>query len=103
MEQRDDRQLSGENHMDGAYVNGHIREKNKKEDRVDRRLAENQRPDKRCVFVMSQRAEIDQNKTIGGVKTLTFVIKSEFGRVRDCESIQNFPFLSLYIVLFCYL
>lgn len=77
MERRDDRQLSGEIHMDGAYVNGHIRPKNKKEDRIDRRLAENQRPDKRCVFVMSQRAEIDQNEMIGGVKTLTFVIKSE--------------------------
>jgi len=68
LEQRDDRQLSGEIHMDGAYVNGHIRTKNKKEDRVDRRLAENQRPDKRCVFVMSQRSEI-----MGGAdKTLTF-------------------------------
>lgn len=77
MEQRNDRQLSGEIHMDGAYVNGHIRPKNKKEDRIDRRLTENQRPDKRCVFVMSQRAEIDQNEIIGTKKTLTFVIKSE--------------------------
>lgn len=77
MEQRDDSQLSGEIHMDGAYVNGHIREKNKKEDRVDRRLAENQRPDKCCALVMSQRADIDQNEMIGGVKTLTFVLKSE--------------------------
>ena len=39
------RALSGEVHMDGAYVNGHIREKNKKEDRIDRRLAENQKAD----------------------------------------------------------
>ena len=31
MEQRDMAQLSGEVHIDGAYVNGHIRPKNKKQ------------------------------------------------------------------------
>jgi len=77
MEQRDDRQLSGEIHMDGAYVNGHIRPKNKKEDRIDRRLAENQRPDKRCVFVMRQREDLEGSEIKGANKTLTFVIKSE--------------------------
>lgn len=41
MEQRGETQLSGEVHIDGAYVNGHIRPKNKKADRVDRRLAIN--------------------------------------------------------------
>ena len=39
IEHRDDAPLSGEVHMDGAYVNGHIRPKNKKADRIDRRLA----------------------------------------------------------------
>lgn len=74
MEQRDSSQLEGEIHMDGAYVNGYIRPKNKKEDRVDRRLAENQRPDKRCIFVMRQKHE---KAHAGAVKTLTFVLKSE--------------------------
>ena len=74
MEQRDDAPLSGEVHMDGAYVNGYIRPKNKKEDRIDRRLAVNQRPDKRCVFVMRQKS---QELAAGAVKTLTFVLKSE--------------------------
>jgi len=74
MEQRDASQLSGEVHMDGAYVNGYIRPKNKKEDRIDRRLAENQRPDKRCVFVMRQKS---QELAAGANKTLTFVLKSE--------------------------
>jgi len=41
--------------MDGAYVNGNIRPKNKKEDRIDRCFAVHQRPDKRCVFVMRQK------------------------------------------------
>jgi transposase-like protein len=77
MEQRELEKLSGEIHMDGAYVNGYIRPKNKKEDRIDRRLAENQRPDKRCVFVMRQKAEEGNNLIEGSNKTMTFVLKSE--------------------------
>ena len=60
--------------MDGAYVNGYVREKNKKEDRIDRRLVENQRSDKRCVFVMRKKS---QEKAAGASRTLTFVLKSE--------------------------
>lgn len=67
IEHRDDAPLDGEIHMDGTYVNGTIREKNKKEDRIDRRLAEHQKPTKRCVFVMRQKND----------KTLTFVMKAE--------------------------
>jgi len=74
MEQRDVSQLSGEIHMDGAYVNGHIRPKNKKEDRIDCRLAIHQKPNKRCVFVMRQKC---QELAAGAVKTLTFVLKAE--------------------------
>lgn len=77
MEHRDESALAGEVHMDGAYVNGHIRPKNKKADRIDRRLAIHQRPDKRCVFVMRQRAEIGGNEIRGASKTLSFVIKTE--------------------------
>lgn len=74
MEQRQLEKLDGEVHMDGAYVNGHIRPKNKKADRIDRRLAVNQKPGKRCVFVMRQKC---QELAAGAVKTLTFVIKGE--------------------------
>lgn len=73
MEHRDVEPLAGEVHMDGAYVNGHIRPKNKKADRVDRRLAKHQKPGKRCVFVMRQKCE----ELAGGRKTLTFVLKNE--------------------------
>lgn len=44
MEQRDDAQLDGEIHMDGAYVNGTIRPENKKECRIDRRLFATKKP-----------------------------------------------------------
>ena len=80
MEHRDAAPLGGEVHMDGAYVNGHIRPKNKKEDRIDRRLAIHQKPGKRCVFVMRQKAEkieTDGDTIKGSNKTLTFIIKAE--------------------------
>ncbi|MBK5073619.1 IS1595 family transposase [Budviciaceae bacterium CWB-B4] len=67
MVHRDTELLKGEIHIDGAYVHSSIRQKNKKSDRVDRRLAENQPKDKRCVLVMRQGTE----------KTRTFVIPSE--------------------------
>jgi len=78
MEQRDVSALSGEIHLDGAYVNGHIRPKNKKADRIDRRLAKHQKPGKRCVFVMRQKcAEMADSRMAGADKTWTFVLKNE--------------------------
>lgn len=74
MEHRDESQLSGEIHMDGCYVNGTIRPKNKKLERIDRRLAIHQKPSKRCVFVMRQK---HQEPSLGAAKTLTFVLKGE--------------------------
>jgi transposase-like protein len=69
---RDESVLSGDIEMDGAYVNGHVRPENKKEERVDRRLAENQRPDKRCVLVFRQRQSDDNTG-----RTLPFIINKE--------------------------
>ncbi|MGZ8257092.1 MAG: transposase [Gallionella sp.] len=77
MQHRDETALNGEVHMDGAYVNGYIRPKNKKADRIDRRLAANQKPNKRCIFVMRQRAVETDIGMSGAAKTLTFVIKGE--------------------------
>jgi transposase-like protein len=74
MEQRDTSQLSGEIHMDGCYVNGTIRPKNKKAKRIDRRLAIHQKPTKRCVFVIRQKS---LEPSGGAIKTRTFVIKGE--------------------------
>lgn len=77
MEHRDESALKGEIHMDGAYVNGYIRPKNKKADRIDRRLVVHQKPGKRCVFVMRQKAVETDAGMSGAAKTLTFVIKGE--------------------------
>ena len=74
-EQRSEEKLDGEIHVDGAYVNGSIRQQNKKSDRVDRRLLDNQKPDKRCVLVLRERDV--QGRKIGGKRTLTFVLKKE--------------------------
>ena len=77
MAHRDESALAGEVHMDGAYVNGYIRPKNKKVDRIDRRLAKHQKPSKRCVFVMRQKAGATDSGMAGAAKTLTFVLKAE--------------------------
>jgi len=76
---REESALQGEIHVDGAYVGGKVRPENKKEDRVDRRLAENQDPDKRCILVMRQahtEAEVEAGNA-GAKKTLTFIVKNE--------------------------
>lgn len=85
MEQREAVQLAGEVHVDGAYVNGHIRPANKKADRVDRRLTIHQKDNKRCVLVFRQKAIAESvhdivatnAPTTGASKTITFIVKSE--------------------------
>jgi transposase-like protein len=62
-------QLCGYVEIDGAYTNGHVRPENREEDRKDRRLAENQNPDKRCILAMRERGAEG--------RTLTFVVKTE--------------------------
>lgn len=60
-------QASGKVEIDGLYIGGHIRPANRKEDRVDRRLAEHQTGKRKVVVVMRER----------NGKTLPFVAKSE--------------------------
>ena len=78
---RDNSPLEGDVHMDGAYVGGKVRPENRKEDRIDRRLAEHQDPDKRCILVMRQNYTADELMRIpdaaGAKRTLTFIIKKE--------------------------
>lgn len=59
--------LSGVVEVDGAYVGGHTRPENKKADRKDRRLPENQAGGRRSVVVMRER----------GGRTLPFVMARE--------------------------
>ena len=42
--------------VDGAYFGGHVRPENRKQDRRDRRLAENQTGKRQCVVVVRERA-----------------------------------------------
>ena len=59
--------LAGHVEVDGAYFGGHVRQENRKEDRKDRRLKENQSPRRRVVVAFRQR----------GGRTLPFVTKTE--------------------------
>jgi transposase-like protein len=59
--------LSGIVEVDGAWFGGKVRPENRKEDRIDRRLAANRSPDRRSVIVVRER----------GGRTLSFVAKCE--------------------------
>lgn len=63
----DGKVLDGEVEIDGAYFGGHVRPANFAEDRVDRRLAENQTGKRRVVIALRQRKG----------RTITFVGKAE--------------------------
>ncbi len=65
--------LSGTVEIDGAYFGGHIKPANYKEDRIDRRLSENQTGKRQCVVVMRQR----------GGRTVTVAGKSELQAVPE--------------------
>jgi transposase-like protein len=59
--------LGGEVEIDGAYFGGHVRPENRKEDRKDRRLAENQTGKRRVVVALRER----------NGRTLPFVVMRE--------------------------
>ncbi len=61
--------------MDGCYV-GKTRPENKKEDRLDLRLAQNANPNKRYILVARERAD-ENSDFVGAVPTKTFIKKSE--------------------------
>lgn len=50
-----ERKLNGVVEVDGAYFGGYVKPANKKADRVDRRLSENQNGKKQCVVLMRER------------------------------------------------
>ncbi|MFL1707360.1 IS1595 family transposase [Campylobacter sp. MOP7] len=67
------RPFQGVVEMDGVYVNGYIRPKNRLEKRIDRRKA--YKPNKRVVISLRQRNEFG----IGANRTRTFILRSENG------------------------
>lgn len=72
-----DATLSGTVEVDGAYFGGHIRPSNLKENRIDRRLAENQTGKRRVVVVARERQG----------RTITIVKKTEADGVAFVESV----------------
>lgn len=86
-----DIRLSGTIHMDATYVHSSQKPKNKKIDRVDRRLKQHENPNKRAVLVMRDRFEkLDDNqnnqnsidfKQIGARNTIAVIAKSENSKV----------------------
>lgn len=68
--------LQGEVEIDGAYCHGYVRPKNRKKDRVDRRLKSNQNQDKRAIVVMRERGLPEQ----GAKRTIIKIMKQENDR-----------------------
>jgi transposase-like protein len=78
MAQRDETPLSGEVQIDGGYVGGSVRPENRAEERVDRRLAEHQDHDRRCVIALREAfPEDDPQGRVGAKRTLTAIVKRE--------------------------
>lgn len=77
--------LSGGIHIDGTYVHSAPRPKNKKSERVDRRLKANANPHKRSILVIRSRYDKSETEAnpylIGAKKALTFQILSENTRI----------------------
>ncbi len=67
----EERTLAGEVEVDGAYFGGYVKPANERENRVDRRKAENQSGKRKVVVVMRERDG----------ETLPFVFKSEAAAV----------------------
>lgn len=66
MDNQNTTKLSGIVEMDGCYI-GKTRPMNRKEDRLDLRLAQNSNPNKRCLLVARQRGEDGADRTFTGV------------------------------------
>jgi hypothetical protein len=54
--ERGQMRLKGIVEMDGMYIGGHVKPKNKKADRVDLRLPENQNRKRQCIMAMHERS-----------------------------------------------
>lgn len=67
----DSGKLDGVVEMDGVYVNGYIRPRNHKDERIDRRKI--YKPNKRVVISLRQRNSLG----LGAIRTKSFVLKSE--------------------------
>ncbi len=61
------RTLDGMVEIDGAYFGGYVKPENRKEDRKDRRLAENRTGKRQCVVIMRER----------NGKSLPFIVRNE--------------------------
>jgi hypothetical protein len=65
--------LEGEIHIDGKYAGGHIKQKNRKEDRVDRRRARYQNFKRQTILTLREKMPFGP----GRERTLTRVVRSE--------------------------
>lgn len=73
---QDNQTLAGEVEVDGGYFGGYVKPANRKEDRIDRRLAMHATGKRQCVTIMRER----------NGKSLPFVAKSESAAIPTVEA-----------------
>ena len=66
--------------VDGAYFGGHVRPANRKEDRIDRRLKENQSGKRKVVVVITERGGRSKTKVFGSEDEATGFIQRSLGK-----------------------
>lgn len=77
LEQREFTTFSGEVDIDGTYIHPAPRKANKKIDRIDYRLKENQNPEKRCILVAREHYTAEEkakNPLYRGAKSTQVVV-----------------------------
>ncbi len=89
IDNKDNTKLEGTIEMDGCYV-GKTRPMNRKEDRLDLRLAQNLNPNKRCVLVARQR----DTDGIGANRTFTAITTGEATQSIDSFAKENIKYNS---------
>ena len=66
--------------VDGAYFGGHLRPANRKADRIDRRLKENQNGKRKVVVVITERGGRSKTKVFGSEDEATGFIQRSLGK-----------------------
>lgn len=77
LQTREEIMMKGIVEVDGCYINKHIRPKNKKADRIDRRKAENR--NSRCILAFAERSDGTGRNPVGSKAVYTAIYRNENG------------------------
>jgi len=82
--------------VDGCYVGGHVRQENRKADRKDRRLAENQTGKRRCVVAIRERDGRTVTKTFASEDASVDFIRKRLSKGGELHADESPAWNSLH-------